>query len=266
MATSDHTKELSGLLDDAVASGATPAFCGIVGTLDEGGPRFVYAGGRTHRDHGAPAVDESTVFDLASLTKVLATALLCAEAVHEGKINLDETPWPAWPGVRIRHILAHEGGLPAWAPFFTQVPRLEVGLPAGATHVLRQVFASAPERPPGEGTRYSDLGFIALGALLEERLGARLDQLFEKTAGEAYGAHGLRFVPLYEDGYHPSVPWVAATTRCGWRGRVIQGQVDDENAFAMGGVAGHAGLVGPGFAVERAARALRDRWEARGAL
>lgn len=247
--------ELEALLADAVATGVTPGFACVVATGDAAGPRFVHAGGHTHRDHGAPAVDLETVFDLASLTKVLATTLLCAEAVHDGKIDLEETPWPAWPGVRVRNLLAHDSGLPAWSAFYAQVPRLHVGLEAGARDVLRQALATAPLRPPEQATLYSDLGFIALGALLEERLGARLDRLFGPAAAKVYKAPGMRFVPLYEDGYHPALPRVAATTRCAWRGRVVQGQVDDENAFAMGGVAGHAGLFSTALDVECAARA-----------
>lgn len=245
---------LRALLDDAVERGVTPGFSCVVASGAPGGPRLTYAAGKTHRDPGAFDVDERTVFDLASLTKVLSTTLLCAHAVSEHALSLDEEPWPSWPGVRVRNALLHDGGLSWWAPFHERVPSLFVGLPEGAHVVVREVLATPLARAVGSETVYSDLGFIALGALLEERLGQRLDRAFDDVSRRAYGATGLRYVPLFEEGFHPSLPHVAATSRCPWRGRVLQGQVNDDNAFAMGGIAGHAGLFGTAVDVEAAGR------------
>lgn len=246
--------ELRALLDDAVARGVTPGLSCVVTTANERGPRFSYAAGKTHRDEGAPDVNERTVFDLASLTKVLSTTLLCAHAASDGALSLDEEPWPSWPGVRVRNALLHDGGLVWWAPFYERVPSVQVGRPEGARVVLREVLSTPLARAVGSETVYSDLGFIALGALLEERLGTRLDHAFDDVAQRAYGETGLRYVPLFEDGFHPALPDVAATSRCPWRGRVLQGQVNDDNAFAMGGIAGHAGLFGAAADVEAAGR------------
>jgi serine-type D-Ala-D-Ala carboxypeptidase len=243
--------ELRALLDDAVASGTSP---GLVAVVSAGGVRFEHAAGRTARFEGSPAVGADTVFDLASLTKVLSTTLLCAHAIEVGLLALDEAPWRAWPGVSVKNALLHDGGLLWWAPFHERVPGPVVGLPAGARALLAKVLAAPPTAPPGQQTVYSDLGFIALGALLEERLGDRLDVLFDAAAKDAYGPTGLRYVPLFDEGYHPALPDVAATSLCPWRGRVMQGQVNDDNAFAMGGVAGHAGLFGTARDVEAAAR------------
>lgn len=245
---------LKALCDDAVARGVTPGLACVVATAADDGPRLGYTCGKTHRDEGAYDVDERTVFDLASLTKALSTTLLCASAVSEGALSLDEEPWPSWPGVSVRNALLHDGGLLWWAPFFERVPSVFRGLPEGRDVVVREVLATPLERPVGSETVYSDLGFIALGALLEERFGQRLDRAFAAVAERAYGATGLRYVPLFEEGYHPALPWVASTSRCPWRARVVQGQVEDDNAFAMGGVAGHAGLFGSVSDVERAAR------------
>jgi len=99
-----------------------------------------------------------------------------------------------------------------------------------------------PEALPGERTLYSDIGFIALGALLEDRHGAALDALW--LAHPLSAGTGLRFIDLEQQGYHPLLPDVAPTERCPWRKRIVQGQVHDDNAYCMGGVAGHAGLFG----------------------
>lgn len=245
---------LKALLDEALDAKVTQGLACVVTTAAKDGPRFSYACGKTHRDEGAFDVDERTVFDLASLTKVLSTTLLCASAVSEGKLSLDEEPWPSWPGVRVRNVLLHDGGLLWWAPFFERVPSLLVGLPEGGEDVVREVLATPLAHAVESKTVYSDLGFIALGALLEERLGQRLDRAFDEVARQAYGETGLRYVPIFEEGFHPAIPHVAATSRCPWRLRVLQGQVDDDNAFAMGGIAGHAGLFGDVSDVEAAGR------------
>lgn len=256
--------ELVALLDDARDTVAPGLAC-VVASGAADGPRFVHATGVVHDDEGAPPVTERTVFDLASLTKILATTLLCGYAIEEDKLALDEEPWPRWPGATVRHVLLHNAGLLWWAPFYLNVPGPSVGLPAGRQHVLDEVLATPLERGVGEKTVYSDLGFIALAALLEERLGDRYDRLFDAVANASYGATGLRYVPLFEDGYHPALPDVAATERCAWRNRLVQGQAGDNNCFAMGGIAGHAGLFGSVLDVEKAARyhlSLPDRLRA----
>lgn len=142
----------------------------------------------------AGEANPSTEFDLASLTKILCTTRLAARALVEHKIELQETPWPNWPGVSIEHVLSHRAGLPAW----TEITCLE------------DVFAIKPIAKPGVQTLYSDMGFIALGALLEERFGKTLDQLCCKP--------NLHF-----------------------KGPEV---VDDPRCQVLGGVTGHSGLFG----------------------
>ncbi|OGQ13360.1 MAG: hypothetical protein A2138_12945 [Deltaproteobacteria bacterium RBG_16_71_12] len=240
-------------LSEAIEDGTTPGAAAVVVTGD--GRRHAVLAGRQHRLAGARAIDEHTVWDLASLTKLLSTTLLAARAVDAGRLSLDEVPWPArWPGVTAAHLLRHDAGLPAWRPLYQVARKAGVcGLPAGARAVIAAALATEPEAPPGARTLYSDVGFIALGALLEERLGAPLDLVFADAA-RVYGAPALRFVRLDVDGFHPAVPNVAPTERCPWRRRALFGQVHDDNAFAMGGVAGHAGLFGSLIDVEAAAR------------
>lgn len=247
--------EVRAALERAVADGTTPGAAAVI--LTRAGARLVTCVGALHRGAHAPAVDEDTIYDLASLTKLLCTTLVVARAVDENKLALEEQPWPRWPEVSIEHVLRHESGLPAWAPFFEEARRRgPVGLRSAGSHVVEAVLATPPQAPPGARVLYSDLGMIALGALLEERYGCGLDDVFADTARQALGETKLRYVRLDVDGFHPELPRVAPTERCPWRRRVVHGQVHDDNCFAMGGVAGHAGLFGSLRDVEQAARAL----------
>jgi CubicO group peptidase (beta-lactamase class C family) len=248
--------DLERVLEDAVGNAVTPGLVAVVASGREGGDRLVASVGRASFYDGAPEVDARTIYDLASLTKALSTTMLAAVAVDAGKLALDETPWPAWPGVTVRHALQHTGGLHWWKPFFEGVPDVERGTPRGRGRVVDAVHATPVDHPPGDRTVYSDLGFIAMGALLEERLGDRLDRVFADAAREVYGDTGLTYVPIFEQAHHDELDRVAPTERCPWRGRVVHGQVHDDNAYAMGGVAGHAGLFGSALDVERAARAI----------
>ncbi len=238
-------------LDAAVDDGLTPGAAAAVvyadgrvvgvcsGTLNADDPEP--SGGRDARR----LVTTSTVYDLASLTKLIVTTVLVADDVAAGVIDLNETPWSWWPGVTVAHALRHDSGLPAHRPFFETLRRprehgFMLGRRAGKALVVDAVLRTACEAPPGERTLYSDLGFIALGALLEDRHGASLDALW--AAHPLSAGTSARFVDLEVEGYHSCTPLVAPTERCAWRKRIVQGQVHDDNAFAMGGVAGHAGL------------------------
>ena len=224
----------------AVNAHVTPAAVLEVGSAT--GPMFQFAtGALTHAVDALPCTLE-TVFDLASLTKVLATASLAMRAVEQDAHWLETRVadlLPEWRGadrapVTIRHLLEHASGLPAHAKLF-EVARDR-----------REFLARIVECPlavePGTASAYSDLGFILLGFLLESELGAPLDRLFESIASRLDG-------PI---GFNPaaSVASVIAPTESDpWRGRVLQGEVHDENAAALGGVAGHAGLFGTARAV-----------------
>ena len=244
-------------LELAVQQQVTPGGIGFIGSGSQSGPRLICTSGRLSSETEASQVDESTIYDLASLTKVLCTTILTAQAVADAKLDLDECPFSQWPNVSIKHILNHTGGLPAWQPLFEEVNgKGYTGLPAGRTLTLNLVLANKPLHPPGEQVLYSDLGFIALGALIEERYGERLDHLTNHFWNQRIGPHTLCFIPLFEQGYHQEIHRVASSENCPWRLRVIRGQVHDDNCFAMGGIAGHAGLFGCIADVEKACRYL----------
>jgi len=213
-------------------------------------------------DHDAPAVQSDTIFDLASLTKVMATTTLTMRAVDEGLLALDDrvADWiPEWNGsdrkdVTIHHLLSHSSGLTAYLPFFRDYTgRVE----------FQSAIATMPlEYEPGTRSIYSDLGFILLGFILEDVRSAgsaRRGGVFDPAASLA--AQFARVASLVTDQpltYLPPRQWrprTAPTEHDNWRGRTLIGEVHDENAWALGGAAGHAGLFGTAAAVGAFARA-----------
>ena len=133
---------------------------------------------------------------------------------------------PSLAEVTLRHLLTHTSGLTNWKPLFALTSDRQTAL----AHVLQTEL----ERPQGS-VNYSDLGFIVLGAVVERVSSTRLDRFVKREIFEPLGMKETSFGPLQGI-------CVAATEDCGWRGRVLQGEVHDENAFVLDGVAGHAGL------------------------
>jgi CubicO group peptidase (beta-lactamase class C family) len=210
---------------------------GAVGTLDARGKR---------------PVTLASIYDLASLTKILAGALLVAEAIDQNKLVLDETPWPKWEGVKVQHMLMHTSGLPAWKPLFEA---------AGGQHPSKRTRAAVLEAAlkvglqsePGRLLVYSDVGFIALTALIEQRLNARVDEIFDSVAKRVWGSHSIAYVPLDKIPHHPELDDVAVGGWCEHRKHHVWGVVHDMNCYAMAGVSLHAGLFGAACDVSQAA-------------
>jgi CubicO group peptidase (beta-lactamase class C family) len=251
----------------AQETGEPSAEAGLAGAvaLVEGEAGRTYPAAALHfTDRGAGrllcAVGEAgldTWFDLASLTKALCTSVLAMRLCAAGRLRLEEE---ALPGVTFAQLLGHEGGLQAWLPLYRQALACEgFGTAAGRDAVLRAA-ESAARGAQGVRAVYSDLGFMILGARIEARAGARLDRLFGEVAG-ALGAE-VAFRPVGEEAAVPAAR--CAPTRSEEAGADgpgparawLQGVVHDDNARAMGGVAGHAGLFGTVAGVGRLARAL----------
>ena len=233
------------VIQTGLASRAFPA--AIVDVGRESGSIWREAFGSLTYDSGAPACTPETVFDLASLTKVIATATITMSLVHRSRVAVDQ-PVGAWldewhapdrARVRIRHLLDHSSGLPAHVRFWQDA--------SGAGDV-RQALAALPlEREPGLASVYSDPGFILLGFVLETAGGASLEDQFK--AFDFGGDEPL----LYRPG-PDLLNRIAPTERDPWRGRLLRGEVHDENAALLGGVAPHAGLFGTAGAVAAFAR------------
>ena len=244
------------ILDDAIGAGVCPAAVAEVGS--RAGRLWRHASGRLTYDAGSPPATAETIFDLASLTKVIATTTLAMRHVDDGLTPLDLPVAAAlgtWRGpdretVTVRDLLEHSSGLTAHLPFYRDY--------AGRTDFrnVRAEFESAIGRLPLEyapRTRsvYSDLGFMLLGFILQDRhpAAAGIAEQFDEVAMRR-GWGEIRF--------HPPLQWrprTAPTEQDPWRGRTLSGEVHDENASVLGGVAGHAGLFG---AVGPAGRFARD--------
>jgi CubicO group peptidase (beta-lactamase class C family) len=241
------------ICSNAVSDGVTPGLVVLVGA----GGRNVFCEAFGHRQidpQRLPATAE-TVYDLASLTKPLVTALLAMRAVADGRLRLEDPLRPARPSTTVGLTLCHAGGFAAHRRFYEQVTQPS---PDRRARVVELAAAEPLEYVPGERSIYSDLGFILLGDRLERLAGARLDT----QAHALFAALGLRSLRFAD----PALPTpfagreLAATQRCPVRGRLLVGEVDDLNAWAMAGVAGHAGLFGDAGDVAALAHRLCAAW------
>jgi CubicO group peptidase (beta-lactamase class C family) len=206
--------------------------------------------GALTRDAGSPPTSLETLFDLASLTKVLSTTTLAMAAVDGQCLQLTDPVrrWlPEWRGddrktVTVEDLLSHASGLTAYLPYFRDHQ--------GRDEFERAICTMPLECRPRETSIYSDLGFILLGFILADAVGAPIDSQFEQIAErEEWGE--IIFRPASD------LRACAAPTEVdSWRGRLLVGEVHDENAWALGGVAGHAGLFGTAPAVGRFARTV----------
>ncbi|MEU3528700.1 serine hydrolase [Streptomyces sp. NPDC038707] len=195
-----------------------------------------------------------TVFDLASVSK-LFTSLLAVQQIERGALDLEGAVAAYLPDfgragkqeVTVRQLLTHTSGLRAWLPLYT-APTYE--------EKLRLVWNEAPVSPPGSAYLYSDLNLITLGLVLETVTGRPLDVLLHEEITGPLGLDGTR--------YRPPASWkprIAATedARPPWSGLdrgLVWGEVHDENAYALGGVAGHAGVFSRAWDLAVLGRAL----------
>jgi len=228
-----------------------------------------------------------TIFDLASLTKNIATTTAILLLAEDGAIALDDPVAKHLPSfaergkeeVTLRHLLTHSSGLKPWRGFHEQLIQKErktgersLGTVEGRDWILDRVLRSGLVHEPGEAAVYGDLDFIALGALIEEVTKQPFEAFCEERIFQPLGMKQTRFLPLPVDG--ASEPTLsegarrkfAASENCPWRERILWGEVHDPNAFAMGGVAGHAGLFSTADDVMRFAQVIVDVWHGRSDL
>ena len=199
------------------------------------------------------AMTTDTIFDLASLTKPLATALAVMMLIQQGDLGTEQELGDILPAfkddqkstIKVRHLLHHNAGLADYRPYYKKIEHLPT---AKRKPALRNLLVTEPLiHPIGTKVKYSDLGFMILEWMVEHVSGKRLDCFVSEMIYGPLGLEDLFFVNLNSNKKPQGV--FAATEHCGWRKILLAGQVHDENAYVVGGVQGHAGLFGTAAAV-----------------
>ncbi len=215
-----------------------------------------------------------TVFDLSSLTKPLATTVAVMMLVRDAKLKLDDRVTRFFHNfgvlgktyVTFRQLLAHCSGLAAWRPYYQQIVEVEksgkvnfMASRGAKEFVYDEIHRERPEYPPGSKTLYSDLNFMLLGEAVEQVTGVSLNRFCRDKIFRPLGLRATDFIDISQNRtrrLEPVREMFAPSSFCPSRKRWLIGEVDDENAYAMGGVAGHAGLFAPVKEVDRLADEL----------
>jgi CubicO group peptidase (beta-lactamase class C family) len=245
--------QISAFLSERISAGDFPSAVYLVAQGND--VAFADALGQSVVEPYRVAANLTTIYDLASLTKPLITGLLCSRRIELGEITPDSSVGHYLPEfdrtdkqmITVRELLTHSSGLPAWRPLYI--------LAEGEAERAMGVIANLDlEYKPGSRVIYSDLGFIALGKLLERITGHSISELARHEIFEKLELQQTFFNPEVElqtriaasetgNGYERET---SENTDAGeyknWRQRVIWGEVHDGNAFFLGGAAGHAGL------------------------
>lgn len=244
---SAYPPELEGIAATAIADRVFPGIVIEAGRTN--GPLFTFAAGAQTYDAAATRVGEHTIYDLASLTKVIATTALMTGEISSGRMRLNDRVrhWiDAWTGeerqiVTLRDLLEHASGLPGHRPYYQTRQ--------GRASFEMAICEEPLDYPPRTKSIYSDPGFMLLGFAIENAAGASLDRQFDAWRDREIGAD-------VELRYRPGADWsdrIAPTENTTF-GEERRGEVHDENAAALGGVASHAGLFGTAAAVGACAR------------
>jgi serine-type D-Ala-D-Ala carboxypeptidase len=265
-------REVEQAFAEAVERGAIPGATLVV----RKGDHIAFEGAFGHRSL-QPELSPmrlDTVFDLSSLTKPLATTVAVMLLTRDGKMRLDERVTRFFHNfgvhgkghVTFRQLLAHCSGLAAWRAFYQQIAEVEKGgkvnfmASRGAKEfVYEEIHRDKPECPPGTKGLYSDLNFMLLGETVEQISGVGLNHFCRDKIFRPLGLRATDFIDISlvrTRRLEPVPEMFAPTSVCPLRKRLLVGEVDDENAFAMGGVAGHAGLFASVKEVDRIAHEL----------
>ena len=256
------------VLEQGVVEGVAPGF--VAGIWQKSDPDFfeIAAVGQRRlalRGLSALPMETHSIFDLASVTKVFATATLAGVLVDRGWLTW-ETPLQSLvpeyrhPQILIKHLLSHTAGLPAWAPLYEKMrehflprPLISVSVLDRQKQMRKFVCEIQPEKAVGEVALYSDISFLLLGFALEAVIQMPLDVAVRKFVWDAMDLTKKGSGPFYHHTVQESFlghkkarglslnEAVAATEDCPWRGGVLQGEVHDDNCWSMGGYGGHAG-------------------------
>lgn len=272
------THEVAERLDFGFRAGAFPGAVAFWGS-PRNEPSRVAVGLRGRSRNAVPATFDLS-YDLASLTKLLATTSLALILVQKGLLDLHQpvvdgplgrqlpaslTQSRPWRLITPEHLLAHQSGLRPWLAIH-RLPKL--ALEQRREAVLRAIWHHSALEPgsqePGRRTIYSDLNFMVLGFLMETISGQSLDRFFEQEVAGPLGLTRLSYRPLCgplaptEDGFRWGGP--VGHPEAGYRGPTPLGRVHDDNTAWLGGISGHAGLFGPAEEVWRLAAEWDRAW------
>lgn len=260
----DQIPHTARLLDEGVEKGVFPG--AVVGFWSKSDPNngYLYAYGKRRLHPSVLSLGTDTPFDLSSVSKVYVTAPLIHCLVERGLFSYDTPvsnllPDFRHPSILIRHLLSHTAGFEAWKPFYedirkrfepTPLEQIKVSLRHAALRDL--VMKTDPISAPGKKAVYSDLCFLLLGYVIEETLQHSLSEAAKIYLWKPMGMKESFYSPVYssdsssgKSSREGQRTEVAATEKCPWRGKVLQGQVHDDNAWAAGGIEGHTGVFAP---------------------
>jgi CubicO group peptidase (beta-lactamase class C family) len=265
-------------MKEGVASGVFPG--GVLLIHYQGEIIFHEASGSAMRIPRQIPMTCETLFDLASLTKPLATAAAILLLIQRRLLTLNDPLSRFFPEfatgakkeVSLFHLLNHSAGLPDWKPYYQQIVKKEEKEPGflGSPAAKEEIYRLAREEPliasPGTKSLYSDIGFILLGEVIEKVAQEPFHRFCDRQLFSPFGFKESAFI---RRGRRPTTfrgRSFAATEADSWRGKVIRGSVHDDNAYVMGGVAGHAGLFSTAREVYQMVRLWLDSIAGRGGL
>jgi CubicO group peptidase (beta-lactamase class C family) len=262
----DETDPITGMLREGIRTRVFPG--AVLFVRHKGQIRVHQAIGLTSSLPDSPPAQINTIYDLASLTKPLATASSILLLVQEGRVNLaqtlatllEETKGAPWGQVSLRDLLSHQSGLPALRPFYQSFPPTFSSEPdfrqKRIQAVLEMILKEPIDQSSPSTSTYSDLGYMVLGFVVERVTGQSLadftrERIFNlvEASPMAFGMHNIKGDVLDK---------IAPSEEDPWRGRLLQGEVHDENAAALAGIAGHAGLFGTAQAVGQITKSWLD--------
>ncbi|HEU4685445.1 MAG TPA: serine hydrolase [Nitrospira sp.] len=253
-------------MHQAVVDGVFPG--AVLSVRYRSGLTYTVPVGRLWHEQTSARVESSTIYDLASLTKPLVTGTSVALLIQDGRLSsdscienvLEDLKGSAIGRATVRDLLAHCSGLPGWRPLYERLSAVGIG-PGSPSQLRRDAVLKLIAQEPlvyerGSRSLYSDLGFILLGLLVEQVTEQRLDRWYDSAVALPLQAAPLLFCPIELLDSARIAPTEFDRGRAHW----LQGEVHDENAAALGGIAGHAGLFGTSQAVLAVSGAWLRAW------
>jgi CubicO group peptidase (beta-lactamase class C family) len=254
--------EVSALLQRAVEEGVFPGCVLLVGKdgVEVYRQGFGVRATRIAKDEKTSEMSNDTVFDVAALTSVLVTTTLVMRLVESGHLSLSDRVSRYLQGfgvlgkslITVGQLVSHTSGLAGWHPFFEELLKANAGVRMGVMtsrgakeYVYNAIHRAQLKYEPGTRQLYSDLGVVVLGELIEVLTGLALDKAAQRYIFQPLGLKNTSYIDLTlirRRGIHPVKNLIAPTEECPWRKRVLCGEVHDDNAWAMGGIAGHSGV------------------------